>query len=73
MSSQPQTLSASELKTRIKRLTSQAGQLKMDLHDLAEGLPTDYELLPELATRTYNLFVELETLKQHLKHLEANP
>ncbi|MEN9223284.1 MAG: CCE_0567 family metalloprotein [Thermostichus sp. BF3_bins_97] len=73
MSSQPQTLSASELKARIKRLTSQAGQLKMDLHDLAEGLPTDYELLPELATRTYNLFVELATLKQHLKHLEANP
>ncbi len=32
-----------DLRNTIKRLNSKAGQMKMDLHDLAEGLPTDYE------------------------------
>jgi hypothetical protein len=30
-----------DLKKRVKRLRSKAGQMKMDLHDLAEGLPND--------------------------------
>ena len=42
-------LSIDELKTKIKRLNSKAGQMKMDLHDLAEGLPTDYEQLMDVA------------------------
>ncbi|MCJ2541911.1 CCE_0567 family metalloprotein [Thermostichus vulcanus] len=66
-------LSASEIQAQIKRLNSKAGQLKMDLHDLAEGLPTDFELLPDLAARTYDLFALLHTLKQHLKTLEISP
>ena len=56
-----------ELKTEIKRLNSKAGQLKMDLHDLAEGLPTDYEQLMEVANKTYNIYRQLSTLKQQLK------
>jgi hypothetical protein len=59
-----------ELKTQIKRLNSKAGQLKMDLHDLAEGLPTDFENLIALASETYNIYAELDTLKQQLKQLE---
>ncbi|MBE9113880.1 hypothetical protein IQ273_31410 [Nodosilinea sp. LEGE 07298] len=59
------------LKTQIKRLNSKAGQLKMDLHDIAEGLPNDLEQLPAAAAKTYDIYVQLRDLKQHLKTLEA--
>jgi hypothetical protein len=66
----PETQSIDELKTKIKRLNSKAGQLKMDLHDLAEGLPTDYENLMDLAGRTYEVYRQLNEMKQQLKTLE---
>ncbi|MCU0548516.1 MAG: hypothetical protein MUC48_04135 [Leptolyngbya sp. Prado105] len=66
----PTTTSVEELKTQIKRLNSKAGQMKMDLHDLAEGLPTDYETLVEVATATYEIFREIHNLKQQLKQQE---
>ena len=59
-----------ELKTKIKRLNSKGGQLKMDLHDLAEGLPTDFEKIMDVASKTYELFRQLHDLKQELKTLE---
>jgi hypothetical protein len=59
-----------ELKTQIKRLNSKAGQMKMDLHDLAEGLPTNYEHLIAAATDTHQIFRQLDELKQQLKQLE---
>ncbi|HIK20389.1 MAG TPA: hypothetical protein IGR15_04885 [Synechococcus sp. M44_DOE_062] len=64
-------LSADQLRNEIKRLNSKAGQLKMDLHDLAEGLPDGFERLPDLAARTYALFARLHALRQHLKTLET--
>ncbi|MEB3192864.1 MAG: CCE_0567 family metalloprotein [Snowella sp.] len=60
------------LKTQIKRLNSKAGQMKMDLHDLAEGLPTDYENLIQVANETYAIFYELDQLKKQLKTLEQS-
>ena len=39
----PTPEAVAELKKKVKRLNSKAGQMKMDLHDLAEGLPADYE------------------------------
>jgi len=66
-SSQP---SIEELKTQIKRLNSKGGQLKMELHDLAEGLPTDFEQIIEVASRTYELYRELDELKKQLKARE---
>ena len=68
----PTTINPEALKTQIKRLNSKAGQMKMDLHDLAEGLPTDYETLIEVAKETYAIFDELDQLKKQLKTLEAN-
>lgn len=59
-----------ELKTKIKRLNSKGGQLKMDLHDLAEGLPTDFEKIMEVSAKTYEVFHQLSELKQELKTLE---
>ena len=58
------------LKTQIKKLNSKAGQMKMDLHDIAEGLPTDLELLPEAASRTYLIYCQLRDLRQQLRILE---
>lgn len=58
------------LKTHIKRLNSRAGQMKMDLHDLAEGLPTDYEKLIEIANETYAIFYQLDCLRKQLKSWE---
>jgi hypothetical protein len=65
------TVNPEALKTQIKKLNSKAGQMKMDLHDLAEGLPTDYETLMEVANKTYAIFDELDQLKKQLKTLEA--
>uniref|UniRef100_B8HM97 Uncharacterized protein n=1 Tax=Cyanothece sp. (strain PCC 7425 / ATCC 29141) TaxID=395961 RepID=B8HM97_CYAP4 len=62
--------SAEELRSQIKRLNSKAGQMKMDLHDLAEGLPTNYQQLMEVAAQTYAIFEQLDQLKQQLKVLE---
>ena len=61
-----------ELKTKIKKLNSKAGQMKMDLHDIAEGLPADLELLPDAAARTYEIYCQLRDLKQQLKTLESS-
>ncbi|MGA9382446.1 MAG: CCE_0567 family metalloprotein, partial [Phormidium sp.] len=63
-------LSIEELKTKIKRLNSKGGQMKMELHDLAEGLPTDFEQIMEVASKTYELYRELDELKKQLKARE---
>jgi len=59
-----------ELTRKIRKLNSKAGQMKMDLHDIAEGLPSDLEKLPEAAEKTYSIFCKLRDLKQQLKALE---
>ncbi|MDV3347142.1 CCE_0567 family metalloprotein [Leptothoe sp. ISB3NOV94-8A] len=61
-----------DLKKQIRRLNSKAGQMKMDLHDIAEGLPTDLEELPTAAARTYDIYCQLRELKEQLKTLEAD-
>ncbi|WP_013323689.1 CCE_0567 family metalloprotein [Gloeothece verrucosa] len=66
----PTPEAVTELKNTIRRLNSKAGQMKMDLHDLAEGLPTDYEKLVEQASKTYEIFRELDQLNKQLKQWE---
>ncbi|MDJ0570909.1 MAG: CCE_0567 family metalloprotein [Pleurocapsa sp. MO_192.B19] len=66
----PTPEAVAELKKTVRRLNSKAGQMKMDLHDLAEGLPTDYEKLIEEATKTYDIFRQLTELRQQLKAWE---
>lgn len=58
------------LKKKIKRLNSKAGQMKMDLHDLVEALPIDYQKLPEESAKTYEIYCQLAELKQQLKTWE---
>ncbi len=66
-----ENLSAEELKNQIRRLNSKAGQMKMDLHDLAEGLPADYERLMAVASETYEIFHRIDCLKKQLLQLEG--
>jgi len=60
-----------ELKAQIKKLNSKAGQMKMDLHDLAEGLPTNFQQLMDVAAETYEIYRQLDEMKQQLKNWET--
>jgi len=55
-----------ELKAEIKRLSSQATALKMDLHDLAEDLPLGWERIMEVAGKTYATYEQLAAAKSKL-------
>jgi hypothetical protein len=37
------------LKVEIRKLNARATQAKMDLHDLSEELPTNWERIPDVA------------------------
>ena len=50
---------ADELKARLKKLNARATQAKMDLHDLSEELPTNWEKIPEVAQRCHEAHVAL--------------
>ena len=53
------TLSPDELKARLKKLSAQATQAKMDLHDLSEELPINWESILEVAQRCYDAHAAL--------------
>jgi hypothetical protein len=42
-----------ELKTQLKKLNARATQAKMDLHDLSEELPTNWEMILQVAQRCH--------------------
>ena len=43
-----------ELKLKVRKLNAQATQAKMDLHDLSEELPTNWEKILEVAQTAYD-------------------
>ena len=57
------------LKADIKKLSSQAIQAKMDLHDLSEDLPVNWQQIPEVAGRCHDLYARLTEARQRLKGL----
>lgn len=59
-----------ELKARVKKLNAQATQLKMDLHDLSEDLPTGWEKIPEIARRTFEAYQALTEARTQMKGAE---
>ena len=61
-----------ELKAEIKKLSAKATQSKMDLHDLSEELPIDWEKIPEVAQRAHAAFALLTEKRALLKRLEGN-
>lgn len=65
--SQAEQTNIEVIKKNIRKLN---GQIKMDLHDLAEGLPTGYETLIQVAQTTYDMYEQLDIMKQQLKQME---
>ncbi len=59
------------LKAEIKKLSAKATQAKMDLHDLSEELPVNWEQIMDVATKAHAAFAELEKKRADLKGLEA--
>ena len=59
------------LKAAIKKLSAQAMQAKMDLHDLSEELPIGVENVTAVAARVSEAYAALTTAKAELKALEA--
>jgi len=63
--------SVETLKAEIKKLSSQSIQEKMNLHDLAEDLPTNWQKIPETAQRAFDAFKTLEAKRAELAELKA--
>ena len=59
------------LKAELKKLSAKATAAKMDLHDLSEELPIDWERIPEVAAKAHAVFAELTAKRAELKKLEA--
>ena len=55
------------LKLEIRKLSAQAMQAKMDLHDLSEELPIGWAQIPAVAQRAHDAFKLLESKREQLK------
>ena len=55
------------LKAQVKKLNAQATQFKMDLQDLSEELPINWEQIPELATKTFEAYKALAEVRAKTK------
>lgn len=53
-------MGADEDKVQLKKLSARAMQLKMDLHDLSEELPQNWERILDVAARAHEAFKELD-------------
>ena len=62
--------SLDEKKAEVKKLAAKALQMKMDLHDLSEELPQNWELIPVLAQKAHDAYAELESAREELKLLK---
>nr|WP_294518430.1 CCE_0567 family metalloprotein [uncultured Rhodopila sp.] len=59
------------LKAELKKLSAKATSAKMDLHDLSEELPNDWEKIPEVSAKAFSVFSELTAKRAELKKLES--
>lgn len=58
------------IKAEIKKLSSQAVQAKLNLHDLAEDLPVNWDQIPAAAEKAFALYKELDAKRATLKDME---
>ncbi|WP_029011014.1 CCE_0567 family metalloprotein [Azospirillum halopraeferens] len=58
------------LKDEIKKLNARATQKKMDLHDLSEELPREWERILDVAAETFDAYKTLAEKRAELKALE---
>jgi hypothetical protein len=59
-------------KAELKKLSARAINAKMNLHDLSEELPINWQSILTVAQETYDAFKVLEEARKALKELEAN-
>ena len=59
------------LKAEVKKLNARATQAKMDLHDLSEELPTNWERIPEVARVAHEAHAALVAARAQLAQLAA--
>lgn len=59
------------LKAEVRKLSAQATQAKMDLHDLSEELPTGWERIMEVAAAARDAYVNLTEARARLKSSET--
>jgi len=59
------------LKAEVKKLSAQAMQAKMDLHDLSEELPVGVENVMAIAERVRDAYAALAARKAEIKAMEA--
>ncbi|MGO9006329.1 MAG: CCE_0567 family metalloprotein [Beijerinckiaceae bacterium] len=60
------------LKTEVKKLSARAMNLKMNLDDLSEELPSNWQSFPQVAQDAYDAFRTLEAKRAELKQAEAS-
>lgn len=58
------------LKAEIKKLSARAMDAKMNLHDLSEELPLNWQSIMTIAQKAHDLFAELEQKRANLQSLE---
>jgi len=56
-----------ERKAELKKLSARAMQAKMDLHDLSEELPINWERILDVARVAHEAFATLERKRAELK------
>ncbi|MCE1236011.1 MAG: hypothetical protein LWW93_06595 [Hyphomicrobiales bacterium] len=59
------------LKAEIKKLNAKATNAKMNLHDLSEELPGDWNKIMEVAQAAYDAYAALDAARARLKAMEA--
>jgi hypothetical protein len=57
------------LKAEVKKLNARATQAKMDLHDLSEELPVNWERIPEVARVAHEAHVALMAARKRLAEM----
>ncbi|QGM47751.1 CCE_0567 family metalloprotein [Methylocystis heyeri] len=63
--------SIEETKAEIKKLSAKAMNMKMNLHDLSEELPVNWNSILTVAQETHDAYAALEAARKKLKELEA--
>ncbi|WP_137042969.1 CCE_0567 family metalloprotein [Pseudolabrys sp. FHR47] len=59
------------LKAEIKKLSARAMDAKMNLHDLSEELPINWQQIMAIAQKAHDAFAALEQKRADLKVLET--
>jgi hypothetical protein len=59
------------LKAELKKLNARATQAKMDLHDLSEELPTNWERIPEVAQLAYEAHLALMAARKKVAEVAS--